>query len=354
MDRQTLVESGRYLVTGGAGFIGSNFVRYIRERFPNAKVTVLDKLTYAGNPANLADFDGQDGYRFVKGDICDRTLVPQLIAEGFDWILNFAAETHVDRSIGDPGQFVQTDMYGVYNLLEAMRESGGVTRFVQISTDEVYGEVLEGASTEDAPLVPRNPYAASKAGGDRLAYSYFATYDQPVVITRCSNNYGPYQYPEKLIPLFVTNAISDERLPVYGSGKNTRDWIHVRDHVEALVSLLGADGVDGEVFNLGASNEKDVLTIADTILGALEKPSSLLAHVVDRPGHDRRYSVDWSKLKKQTGWEPQIPFDEGISETVRWYTENSEWWQPLKSGEFLDFYKKNYKFLDRDANPAEG
>ncbi len=354
MDRQELVATGRYLVTGGAGFIGSNFVRYLREQFPGAQVTVLDKLTYAGNPANFADFQGQEGFRFVRGDICDRELVPGLIAEGFDWILNFAAETHVDRSIGDPGQFVQTDMYGVYNLLEAMRETGGVSRFIQISTDEVYGEVMESAATEDAPLVPRNPYAASKAGGDRLAYSYHATYGMPVVITRCSNNYGPYQYPEKLIPLFATNALTNERLPVYGSGKNTRDWIHVTDHVRALVRLLEADEVDGEVFNVGAYNERDVLTIAAEILRALGKPESLLAHVVDRLGHDRRYAVDWTKLRERTGWEPQILFEEGIRETVEWYQEHADWWQPLKSGEFLEFYKRNYKFLDQDAPATEG
>ncbi len=354
MDRHDRVASGRYLVTGGAGFIGSNFVRYLREHHPRARVTVLDKLTYAGNPANFAEFEGQEGFRFVKGDICDRELVPTLIGEGFDWILNFAAETHVDRSIGDPGQFVQTDMYGVYNLLEAMRAAGGVTRFVQISTDEVYGEVLENAASEEAPLMPRNPYAASKAGGDRLAFSYHETYGLPVVITRCSNNYGPYQYPEKLIPLFATNALSGERLPVYGSGKNTRDWIHVTDHVRALLSLLAVEDVDGEVFNVGSDNERDVLTIADEILRALDRPVSLLAHVVDRQGHDRRYAVDWSKLNARTGWVPKIPFAEGIRDTVQWYQEHAEWWQPLKSGEFLEFYKRNYKFLDQDGAPTEG
>lgn len=347
MDRAEKLARGRYLVTGGAGFIGSNFVRHIRQTYPDAQVTVLDKLTYAGNPANLADFAGQAGYAFVKGDICDRALVRETMARGYDWVLNFAAETHVDRSIGDPGQFVQTDMYGVYTLLETIRELGGVTRFIQISTDEVYGEVLEDASTEEAPLMPRNPYAASKAGGDRLAYSYYATYGLPVVITRCSNNYGPYQYPEKLIPLFATNAIADQKLPVYGSGKNTRDWIHVRDHVRALVALLAAEEVDGEVFNVGAYNEKNVLEITDLILKALDKPASLLSHVVDRPGHDRRYAVDWTKIEQRTGWRPEVAFETGIAETVRWYAENPEWWRPLKSGEFLEFYKRNYKFLDQ-------
>ncbi len=352
MDRQELLERGKYLVTGGAGFIGCNFVHEIHRRYPEAQITVLDKLTYAGNPANLAQLEGKSGYRFVKGDICDRSLVSELIAEKFDFILNFAAETHVDRSIGDPGQFVQTDVNGVYNLLEAVRTSG-TKRFVQISTDEVYGEVMEGAAPETAPLMPRNPYAASKAGGDRLAYSYYATYDLPVVITRCSNNYGPYQYPEKLIPLFVTNAIENKELPVYGSGRNCRDWIHVQDHVDALITLLGAEDVDGELFNIGAYNEKDVLTITDLILKSLGKPESLLKHVVDRPGHDRRYAIDWTKLAQRCDWKPQISFDQGIADTVSWYADHIDWWQPLKSGEFLEFYRRNYKFLDGDDNKAQ-
>jgi dTDP-glucose 4,6-dehydratase len=352
MDRRERIAAGRYLVTGGAGFIGSNFVRHIRRQYPQAQVTVLDKLTYAGNPANLAEFEGTAGYRFVRGDIADREVVGELIAGGFDWIINFAAETHVDRSIGDPGQFVITDVYGVHVLLEAVR-THGVGRFVQISTDEVYGEILGDPVDEEAPLTARNPYAASKAGGDRLAYAYHATYGLPVVITRCANNYGPYQYPEKLIPLFATNAIADEPLPVYGSGKNRRDWIHVQDHVEALVALLRAEDVDGEVFNIGAENEKDVLTIAAHILSALDKPESLIAHVVDRPGHDRRYAIDFGKLTARTGWRPRIPFETGILETVRWYQEHEDWWRPLKSGEFLEFYRRNYKFLDPPAQGGE-
>lgn len=345
MARAETLDHARFLVTGGAGFIGSNFVRLLRRSHPLAAVTVLDKLTYAGNPANLSEFEGSPGYRFVRGDICDAALVEELFKGGFDFVLNFAAETHVDRSIGDPGQFVMTDMYGVYTLLEAARRHP-VRRFVQISTDEVYGEVLGDPAAEDAPLVPRNPYAASKAGGDRLAYSYHATYGLPVVVTRCCNNFGPYQYPEKLIPLFTTNAIDSQRLPVYGSGRNRRDWIHVEDHCTALLALLGAEGVDGQVFNVGADNEKDVLEIAAQILSALGRPSSLLAHVVDRPGHDRRYAVDWSRLRAATGWQPRVSFDEGIRETVRWYQEHEAWWRPLKSGEFLEFYKRNYKFLD--------
>jgi dTDP-glucose 4,6-dehydratase len=353
MDRKERLAKGRYLVTGGAGFIGSNFVHYVRECFPEAEVTVLDKLTYAGNPANLAAFEGQAGYRFIQGDICDRVLVQKLIGEKYDWILNFAAETHVDRSIGDPGAFVHTDVFGVYTLLEAVREFG-CSRFIQISTDEVYGEVMTGEASEEAPLMPRNPYAASKAGGDRLAYSYYATYDLPVAITRCSNNYGPYQYPEKLIPLFATNALDDKELPVYGSGKNSRDWIHVRDHVTALIAILGAEAADGELFNIGAYNERDVLTITDVILKALDKPAELLKHVVDRLGHDRRYAIDSTKLRQATGWEPQVSFDQGIAETVGWYANNRQWWEPLKSGEFWEFYKQNYKFLDGDSNCTEG
>ena len=344
-ERLRLVESGRYLVTGGAGFIGTNFVRHLLSRYPKAAVTVLDKLTYAGNPANLAEFEKRPGYRFVKGDIADPALVESLFAEGFDFVLNFAAETHVDRSIGDPGDFVRTDVHGVYVLLEAVRRHP-VAGFVQISTDEVYGEVFGDPVDEEAPLKPRNPYAASKSGGDRLAYSYFATYGLPVVVTRCSNNYGPYQYPEKLIPLFVTNALDDQPLPVYGTGKNVRDWIHVEDHVLAIDAILREPGCEGEVFNIGAYNERDVLTIAGRILAALGKPRELVRHVVDRPGHDRRYAIAWEKLAAKTRWKPLRDFDEGILETVRWYEANRSWWEPLKSGEFLEYYKRNYKFLD--------
>ncbi len=341
------VETGRYLVTGGAGFIGANFVHLLMERYPQAKVTVLDKLTYAGNPKNLDPVRDKAGFRFVQGDISDESLVTPLIAEGFDFVINFAAETHVDRSIGDPASFVTTDVFGVYRLLEAVK-AHPVSLFVQISTDEVYGEVMEGASTEEAPLMPRNPYAASKAGGDRLAYSYYATYGIPVVVTRCSNNYGPYQYPEKLMPLFITNAIDDEPLPVYGSGKNTRDWIHVRDHAAAILTICGADGVEGEIYNIGADTEKNVLEVADRLLHHTGKPASLLKQVVDRPGHDRRYQVDWTKLNRATGWKPEVEFEAGVQQTVEWYQAHEDWWRPLKSGEFLDYYKKNYKFLPEE------
>ncbi|MFB3906835.1 MAG: dTDP-glucose 4,6-dehydratase [Candidatus Eisenbacteria bacterium] len=344
-ERKEKLEGGRFLVTGGAGFIGTNFVRMLRRNHPGCRITVLDKLTYAGNPANLAEFEGSENFRFVRGDIAEASVVEPLIAEGFDFIVNFAAETHVDRSIGDPGSFVRTDVYGVYVLLEAVRRHP-VTLFIQISTDEVYGEVFGDPVNESAPLLPRNPYAASKAGGDRLAYSYHATYGLPVVITRCSNNYGPYQYPEKLIPLFVTNAIEEQPLPVYGTGKNVRDWIHVEDHVLALDSILATPGCEGELFNIGAYNERDVLTIASRILECLGRPAGLVRHVVDRPGHDRRYAVAWEKLRERTGWAPRRDFEEGLRETVQWYEEHPEWWRPLKSGEFLEYYKRNYVFLD--------
>jgi dTDP-glucose 4,6-dehydratase len=273
--------------------------------------------------------------------------------ERFHWVINFAAETHVDRSIGDPSSFIRTDVYGVYVLLEAIRRHA-VLRFLQVSTDEVYGEVMGDPATEESALMPRNPYSASKSGGDRLSYSYYATYGLPVIITRCSNNYGPRQYPEKLIPLFVTNALEEERLPVYGTGKNTRDWIHVEDHCGALEALLAVPGIEGEVFNIATGSEKDVLTIADAILGQLGKPESLVAHVVDRPGHDRRYAMTWDKIQRVAGWKPRIDFEEGLRDTIEWYRRNKDWWTPLKSGEFLEYYKRNYQFLDERGSSAPG
>jgi dTDP-glucose 4,6-dehydratase len=259
--------------------------------------------------------------------------------DGCDFVLNFAAESHVDRSIEAPGEFIQTDVYGVFVLCEEARRRG-VRRFLQVSTDEVYGEVMEGAADESWPLMPRSPYAASKAGGDRLAYAYGTTYGLPVVVTRCSNNYGPRQYPEKLIPLFVTNAIDDEPLPVYGTGLNRRDWLHVDDHCDALLRLLLAPGIEGETFNIGAGHETDVLTITGHILRLLGKPASLARHVEDRPGHDRRYAVDPGKLARLTGWAPSVPFDEGLRATVEWYRANEPWWRPIKEGEFRAYYER--------------
>jgi dTDP-glucose 4,6-dehydratase len=343
------VAEGRFLVTGGAGFIGCNFVHLLLGTYPRSRVTVLDKLTYAGNPANLDPVRGDPRFDFVHGDIADPAVVEPLLASGYDFVINFAAETHVDRSIGDPGSFLQTDMFGVYTLLEAARRHP-VSLFVQVSTDEVYGEILGDPVDEEAPLKPRNPYSASKSGGDRLAFSYWATYGMPVTITRCANNYGPYQYPEKLIPLFVTNAFEDRELPVYGTGKNTRDWIHVLDHCGAILSICDSAGVEGEVFNIGAGNEYDVLAIADRILAHTGRPASLLAKVVDRPGHDRRYALNFDKVTARTGWKPEVPFDDGLRDTVAWYREHADWWRPLKSGEFLEYYRRNYRFLPRESD----
>ena len=330
----------RILVTGGAGFIGSNFVRTYRKRFPESRITVLDKLTYAGNLANLESLSGDPGYRFIKGDICDPKTVAEAMRDS-DLVVNFAAESHVDRSIERAHEFVLTDTVGVYVLLEEARRVGPA-RFLQVSTDEVYGEILEDAATEESPLLARNPYAASKIGGDRLAYSYFATYGLPTVVTRCSNNYGPYQHPEKLIPLFATNAMMDLPLPVYGSGKNTRDWIHVDDHCAAMLAILGAPDVEGETFNVAAGNEKSVLEIADRILARLGKPKSLLQNVTDRPGHDRRYALDAGKLLRRTGFKPSIDFEKGIAATIDWYVENRPWWESVRSGEYRHYYERMY------------
>jgi dTDP-glucose 4,6-dehydratase len=333
------LDGSRVLVTGGAGFIGANFVHHFLRRFPDAHVVVLDSLTYAGRRENL---DGIPTPRltFMHGDIRDPAAVA-LAMEGCDYVLNFAAESHVDRSIEAPGDFIQTDVYGVFVLCEEARRRG-LRRFVQVSTDEVYGEVLEGCATESWPLMPRSPYAASKAGGDRLAFAYWATYGLPVVVTRCTNNYGPRQYPEKLVPLFVTNAIEGQPLPVYGTGLNRRDWIHVEDHCSALVTLLTQPGVEGDTFNIGAGNELDVITITGTILKLLGKPESLVRHVEDRPGHDRRYALDSSRLTRLTGWKPAVAFEDGIRQTVEWYRANEAWWRPIKEGEFRAYYERMY------------
>ena len=344
----------RVLVTGGAGFIGSNFVHHLLER-GGYDVTVIDKLTYAGNKANLASVEGR--YKFVPGDICDYKAVGNLVQDA-DVVVNFAAETHVDRSIDDAGSFIRTDTHGVYVLLDIMRacRSSGdprsVRRFIQISTDEVYGEAGDTPSREDSPLMPASPYAASKAGGDRIAFSYFVTFNAPVVITRCSNNYGPYQYPEKMIPLFATNAIDGEPLPVYGSGKNTRDWIHVRDHCSALEMLMHADGVDGEVFNIGTGDELTILDIAERINRETGRGPESVRLVSDRPGHVKRHAVDSSKIRTRLGWKPKWTFDKGLPDTVRWYRENESWWRPIKSGEFREYYRAHYEERLRNAKPA--
>jgi dTDP-glucose 4,6-dehydratase len=329
------------LVTGGAGFIGSNFIHYLAAHRPDWNVINLDKLTYAGNLENLHEIENRPNYRFVHGDIADRDSVAPLMAE-CDCVVNFAAETHVDRSIHDAGDFIRTDVYGTFVLLEAIRSSGRPRRFIQISTDEVYGAIETGSARETDPIAPRNPYSASKAGADRLAYSYFVTYGVPVIVTRASNNYGPRQYPEKVIPLFVTNALEDKPLPLYGDGLQVRDWLHVEDHCRAL-DLVLHEGVLGETYNVGGGYELPNLELTRKVLQILGKPESLVTHVADRPGHDRRYSLDTTKLRA-LGWSPSVPFDEGLRATVDWYRENPGWWQRIKSGsaEYRRFHEQHY------------
>ena len=328
----------RLLVTGGAGFIGSNFVRYMLGKYPHYQVVVLDKLTYAGNLANLADVAGNPNYRFVRGDICDQPLVDNLVSE-VDAVLNFAAETHVDRSILDAGGFIQTDVYGTFVLLEAAKKHN-ISRFLQVSTDEVYGDVPAGSSVESDPFRPRSPYSASKAGGEMMVQAYHVTYGVPTLITRGSNNYGPYQYPEKLIPVLITNALEGQELPVYGDGKQIRDWLYVLDHCSAI-DLVLHEGKSGESYNVGGGNERENLDIVNQVLDLLGKPKSLVRFVKDRPGHDRRYSLDCDKLRA-LGWAPSRDFEEELAETVRWYVANESWWRPLKSGEYWEYYKSNY------------
>lgn len=316
----------KLLVTGGAGFIGSNFIRYILDKYPHYEVVNLDKLTYAGNLENLRDIFSKPGYRFVKGDINDAALVFDICRE-VDAVLNFAAESHVDRSIKEPQEFVRTNVLGTNTLLLAAREAK-ISRFIQVSTDEVYGSIREGSFKEEDPLQPSSPYSASKAGADLLALSYFKTYRFPVLVTRSSNNFGPYQYPEKLIPLVITNALEDKPLPVYGDGMNVRDWIYVEDNCRAI-DLVLHKGKEGEVYNIAAGNEYPNIQIVEEILKVLEKPESLINFVEDRPGHDFRYSIDWSKVRS-LGFEPKCSFKEALRETVEWYKENEWWWRPLK------------------------
>ncbi len=344
----------RILVCGGAGFIGSNFVCYVLEREGEAEVVVLDKLTYAGNPTNLkrcADaperLGGELPYgelvdcgrlKFVRGDICDPEVVRRAM-DGCRWVVNFAAESHVDRALMDPSSFIETDVRGVYVLCEAARELG-VERFLQVSTDEVYGEVLEGAAKESDPLAPRNPYAASKLGGEVLALSYFHSHGLPVLVTRGSNTLGPYQYPEKFVPLMTTNALDDEPLPIYGDGLQERDWLYVEDHCAAVEVVLRR-GEPGEVYNVGAGNHVPNINVAQRILDLLGKPRSLIVHVSDRPGHDRRYAVDSAKLRA-LGWAPKYGLDEALELTVNWYVKNEEWWRPIKSGAWREYYERQY------------
>ncbi|MDD5556200.1 MAG: dTDP-glucose 4,6-dehydratase [bacterium] len=334
----------RILVTGGAGFIGSNFIRHALRARPGCSIVNLDKLTYAGNLDNLRDVESDPRYRFVRGDIADPAAVGGIMAGGVDAVVNFAAETHVDRAIGAADDFIRTDVYGAYVLLEAAR-SRGVRKFIQISTDEVYGSIEEGSFVETDPLMPRNPYAASKAGADRLAYSYWATHRLPVVITRASNNFGPYQYPEKVIPLFVTNALRDIPLPLYGDGMNVRDWLFVLDHCAAIDFLLDR-GEDGEVYNIGGGNELTNIELTNLILDHLGKPRTLIRRVKDRQGHDRRYSLDCGKIGR-LGWRPATEFERALRETIDWYASNEWWWEKLKSGEYWEYYRRQYVERER-------
>lgn len=317
----------KVLVTGGAGFIGSNFVRYALHTHSDWHVTTLDKLTYAGRRENLHDVMDNPRHTFVHGDILDAKVAGPLV-EAADYVVHFAAETHVDRSIMAAGDFIKTDVEGSFVLLEAARRNPTLKRFIQISTDEVYGSVPEGSSTETDELKPRNPYAASKAGADRLAYSYFATHDVPVIITRASNNYGPYQFPEKILPLFVTNLMDDIQVPLYGDGGNVRDWLHVLDHCRGI-DLIMHTGQNGEVYNIGGGNEVKNVDLTHMILKLCGKGPELIKPVQDRKGHDRRYSLSTAKLEKM-GWAPQVPFEEGLRETVAWYQANEWWWRPIK------------------------
>ena len=328
----------KLLVTGGSGFIGSNFIRHVLAVHPDDTVVNLDKLTYAGNPANLADLADDRRYTFVKGDICDAGLVRELAGRA-DAIVNFAAESHVDRSILEPDAFLRTGVHGVFTLLEAVRELG-VPRLLQVSTDEVYGSIAEGSADEHAPLAPTSPYSAAKAGGDLLALAYAHTHGTPVVITRSSNNFGPYQYPEKVVPLFVTNALDDQPLPLYGDGRNVRDWLYVADNCEAI-DLVLRRGREGEVYNIGGGHEVENVALTRDILRLTGKPETLVKRVKDRAGHDRRYSVDCRKVQG-LGWRPRHVFAEALAATVEWYRAHEAWWRPLKSGEFKAYYERQY------------
>jgi dTDP-glucose 4,6-dehydratase len=349
------------LVTGGCGFIGSNFVRLALERLPESQIINLDKLTYAGNPANLKDLENSPRYKFVHGDICDQTLLEKLFAEeSIDTVVHFAAESHVDRSIEGPAEFIQTNIMGTFSLLETARKSWLTSpqspvlspRFLHVSTDEVYGSLGDtGLFTETTPYDPRSPYSASKASSDHLVSAYHHTYGLPTLMTNCSNNYGPYHFPEKLIPLIINNARNGNDLPVYGDGKNVRDWLYVVDHCEAILQVLQTGRV-GETYNVGGNSEKQNIEVVQTICDILDEKvapldngqprRSLIKFVKDRAGHDRRYAIDASKLKNELGWEPRVQFDDGIRMTVDWYLDNSEWISSVLDGSYQEYYEKMY------------
>jgi len=335
----------KIIVTGGAGFIGGNFIHYMMKNYPEYQIICLDALTYAGNMATLAPVMDKENFTFVKGDIADRTFVYQLFEESQpDMVVNFAAESHVDRSIVDPGIFLQTNIIGTGVLLDACRKFG-IQRFHQVSTDEVYGDLPldrpELFFTEDTPLHTSSPYSASKASADLLTQSYYRTFQVPVTISRCSNNYGPYHFPEKLIPLMIANALNNKPLPVYGKGENVRDWLYVEDHCRAIERIIH-DGKVGDVYNIGGHNERTNLEVVRTIIRELGKSEDLIRYVTDRPGHDRRYAIDPTKIKNELGWEPTTSFDEGIKKTIRWYLDNKSWWENIISGEYQHYYEKMY------------
>ncbi len=328
------------LVTGGAGFIGGNFVRYVLDHYDDLSLVVYDKLTYAGNPDNLEAVSQNPRYKFIRGDIADRESVARALeANRVDAVVNFAAETHVDRSILSPDAFIQTNSVGTYVLLDEAHKHG-VGRFLQVSTDEVYGSIPEGFFKEGDPLEPNSPYAASKASGDLMARAYYVTYGMETVVTRGSNTFGPYQYPEKLLPLFISNALDAEPLPVYGDGKQVRDWLFVEDHC-AGIDLVLRDGQPGEVYNLGGESERHNIDVIRQMLAILGKPESLIRHVTDRPGHDRRYALDNAKIS-QLGWRHSMTFEQALERTIHWYVENEWWWRKIKSGEFREYYEKQY------------
>ncbi|MEW6189274.1 MAG: dTDP-glucose 4,6-dehydratase [Actinomycetota bacterium] len=328
----------KLLITGGMGFIGSNFIRYLINKYPDYRIINLDIMSYAANPDNLRDIEGNPRYKFVKGDICDPQIVDEL-AKDVDVIINFAAQSHVDRSILGPESFIKTDIYGTYVLLEAAKKYGH-ERYVQIGTDECYGSIEKGSFKESDPLNPSSPYAASKGAADLLVHSYWVTFGLPILITRSSNNFGPYQYPEKLIPLFITNALEDEPLPLYGDGRNVRDWIYVIDNCEGIDFVLHK-GKEGEIYNIAGGNERTNWEITEIILRELGKPKNLIKFVKDRPGHDRRYSLNCQKIH-QLGWRPRHNFEDAMRETIRWYVDNRWWWERIKSGEFKEYYRKMY------------
>ncbi|MDH4330090.1 MAG: dTDP-glucose 4,6-dehydratase [Candidatus Moranbacteria bacterium] len=328
----------RLLVTGGAGFIGANFVYHILEKYPEYEIVNLDALTYAGNLENLKDIENNPNYEFVKGDICDKELMMDLVSK-VDAVVHFAAESHVDRSILDSDSFVKTNVLGTLSLLEAAKNNG-LKRFHHVSTDEVYGslEKDDPAFNEKTPYDPRSPYSASKASSDHLVRAYYHTHDLPITISNCSNNYGPYQFPEKLIPLFVTNLIEGKKVPVYGTGENVRDWLHVKDHCEAIDRILH-DGKIGETYCVGGNAEKTNMEITHEILKAMKAGEEMIEHIEDRKGHDKRYAIDFSKIKSELGWEPQVSFEDGIEETIEWYKNNEDWWKRIKSGEYQEYQK---------------